>query len=533
MARLTTLQLKRLFSDTSSTSTSRAISPDRRQSATSSILSTSLEEVDEKDGTTQAQLDEKMSLPVVDPSVVSISTTPTPLESIVSSSNAIPPVAPLASDAESDSTVCADPPPSSTLRHRSNRDYDAETSEAESEVEPAAGVGRNMRTPGRGVADLVHFFSDSGHESPSGRDISIGSPSRTRTKNLRRSDIFSDGGGSGYAANVGVAHLAKRANAEAPSRIPYRVSKHGPTSTSTSIPKSGKKSPIALEGLARVGASNKGKGRSLNLRSGSVIETPTSRPRLLRATTTTSTTNDLSRPTTSSINKSSLPRRLVVTSARTPSSSSSASHVSTIARHFNDKAREYDRSRLAAQRGTGGRRGARPVADASLKIDVFDNVRDAVRAESDSEGDGGSSDGGGADDELEFGEEGIERDEGEKQARCSPLPLGLTTTIAITAPSPSISTSTSKDHSNSPSDSEGGKEDGGSVTDSSAHPSSSSYREPSVMSKDNGETSGNERGSIIKTLASLWSYRGAEFTKLEFPLCVLSLSSVLVQAFRH
>jgi 1-phosphatidylinositol-3-phosphate 5-kinase len=151
---------------------------------------------------------------------------------------------------------------------------------------------------------------------------------------------------------------------------------------------------------------------------------------------------------------------------------------------------------------------------ARMATTVFDNVRDAVKEDSDSEGNHSSD--GGADDEHEYGEEF----EGEEEDVRTPFRkqegrFSKSTPILVnSSPAPTSDLAPASDF-------EGLRvHDNDSLTDSSIAPSL--RREASSVSRitSEGESSGTERGSIIKTLASLWSYKGAEYTPLEFPLCV-------------
>ena len=199
----------------------------------------------------------------------------------------------------------------------------------------------------------------------------------------------------------------------------------------------------------------------------------------------------------------------------------STSRVSTIAHHFNQKARDADKQRrVNVYRG----RTARPVAVAQPTIQVFDNVKDATKEESDSE-DAQSSDG--ADDEYD--------DDHDPYAERRKAPENFVydsqePTSFATEPVPHQSTSTSTGgppvthvRTNTieiPRLAEG--------SDLSVPPSpaltSDSFSFSRMLSE--GESSGNERGSergsIIKAISNLWAYRGGDFTPLEYPLLVLS-----------
>lgn len=309
--RVTAQQLKKLFTDSNSTSTSRASSPDRRHALPLAVTATEADPVEQPSTASALDGDNAATAPGHSSSSRMEST----------------------SDGESDSTVCADPlaltpafPPGSLG-----------PSDSELDNNPDTDIIAGLQTPGRGVANLVNFFS---HDPPtSSPPVSV--PSRyLRARPARRSDAFSDGGVSGYAANVGVSHLA-----------------------------------LAVRGGVRSGRSSPSGSRAS-------IRAKTRLP-----VASTSTLTPAAKP--------SNPRR----PART-----SPSQVLILAQHFNDKARESaQQHRTSRARGGGvtGRR-ARPVVDAAAQIQVFDNLRDAVQEDSDSDP-AGSSDGG-ADDEQDFAE---------------------------------------------------------------------------------------------------------------------------------
>lgn len=350
--RLTALQLKRLFTD--STPTSRPISPDRRSMvSTSSTLSTA-HEAEEPNGaliSDRPRLEDKISSLITEADVGT-------KEVMVQSLSALAPFdsTPAETDEnESDSTVYGG--------HRSTVAYpsmtDQNTSEAESEMEPG-----QPRTPGRGVANLVNFFSDSAHHSPS--TLNKASPARSiRNRPPRRSEAFSDGGTTGYAANVGVSHLAHRqALADQSSRIPHRVSRLG-TSGATKVSVTSETidslNQIAAEGsnetIQSTGTAGSTKGKSKSNGASSPVKQRSAGGFSEKGLTASRL--KLDRPTASSIGKASIPRRIAL-----PHRPLSSSRVSTIAQHFNERAKESDRqSRLNMSR-----RRVRPVADAVPKV---------------------------------------------------------------------------------------------------------------------------------------------------------------------
>ena len=222
------------------------------------------------------------------------------------------------------------------------------------------------------------------------------------------------------------------------------------------------------------------------------------------------------------------------TSKRNGSTISTGNRVFTIARHFDRLSREAESSRFFR-----GKR-ARPVGTAQPTIRIFQNARDAVKkVDSDEEDDGRSS--VGADDEFderdredEAGEQSavdtapaaIERQLSQKykepkatptsmidamlhRAEASPRSRSPAIRQAPPAPPPAIANLTLEDS-----------------TDSSAPSAATSPAKPGQSAiqqrlTSDSEHSGTERsGSIMKTLSNLWSYRGCDFTPLEYPLYV-------------
>lgn len=282
---------------------------------------------------------------------------------------------------------------------------------------------------------------------------------------------------------------------------------------------------------------------------------------------------DISRPTTSSINRSrdgGGMRRIV-----SQSSTTNPTHrVSAIANHFNRLSRDNEKERqrkLSLFRGIGSKRAVRPVAHAMPTIQVFDNVKDAVKEDSDDD-DSGASDSDGADDEDDQDVDGVDSEEegGVRQAS-GLIPIRISSDQArdrllqieseqkkelAREQSRNVSTTSTQD-TYSYDSAVGLPSEPDTLNRLPSHllvPSIASESlpptpvtpafsiadsaTPSINSTEveippspslgvdhftaprmsEGESSGNERGSIIKAISSLWAYRGADFAPLEYPL---------------
>nr|XP_018262401.1 1-phosphatidylinositol-3-phosphate 5-kinase [Kwoniella dejecticola CBS 10117]OBR84559.1 1-phosphatidylinositol-3-phosphate 5-kinase [Kwoniella dejecticola CBS 10117] len=246
---------------------------------------------------------------------------------------------------------------------------------------------------------------------------------------------------------------------------------------------------------------------------------------------------------------------LIRTAARRTLASSS--RVTSIARHFDRLSREAERERQKRISMVRGKR-ARPVGVTKAKVQVFDNLRDAFRDESDtdsSEADN-EEDEMGSDDSAEkssptksrsrkssptkaptplepipvkssistesIPEEGSKTDEipiaasGASLATQSVLSdarseMSFTDRLQIELPSfetsaplpshpvtPQLSTDTADELPKGP-----------------QHPTMSQM---SQMSESELSSGGVERSSILKTLTGLWAFRAGDFTPLEYPL---------------
>lgn len=243
--------------------------------------------------------------------------------------------------------------------------------------------------------------------------------------------------------------------------------------------------------------------------------------------------------------------------------------VSTIARHFDRLTREAERDRQKRINQARGRR-ARPVGMTNAKIQVFNNVRDAFRDESDSASSEADDE---DDDEAENdipGDSGKEEpvrpvplDAGAVRPRRSKTPSELALfdqsdasadsvaqevpsagSPSLPIPSPLLPLPLSSSQSEQPS----------SVTTSEV-PTDISFKDrlqitlppfdtstpllsvpptplltgavearptthhhASLVSESEGGSVGQERSSILKTLSNLWAFRTGEGPPLEFPL---------------
>ncbi|KAJ9122292.1 hypothetical protein QFC22_001713 [Naganishia vaughanmartiniae] len=239
--------------------------------------------------------------------------------------------------------------------------------------------------------------------------------------------------------------------------------------------------------------------------------------------------------------------------------------VSTIARHFDRLTREAERDRQKRMNQARGRR-ARPVGMTNAKIQVFNNVRDAFRDESDSASSEADDE---DDDENENEASGSEKEEASHRPTSStkPIPAKLNGKKAIVvaartddalplAPivpedtmlstSPGKRTSTEATSSavqsslisNSDAPTDVSFKDRLQITlppfDTSTPllsvpptplltgivDSKPATNHVSLVSESEGGSIGHERSSILKTLSNLWAFRTGEGTPLEYPLSV-------------
>lgn len=216
--------------------------------------------------------------------------------------------------------------------------------------------------------------------------------------------------------------------------------------------------------------------------------------------------------------------------------SGTKSRVSTIARHFDRLNREAERERERQRQMMAIRaRRARPVAVTHAKVEVFSSVRDAVKddeSDSDSDDDGASAD---AEDESEESDTDKGGDADQHPPRSS-TPIRQAKEDAgqdvIVPPSVSVGPPSSQLPASAPPD---GTEPPP-LTPAVPHhhemdsdaPSASVPPSPNVSNTlpatlrnglpSDGESSGAERHSLLKTLSGFWAFRTGDIVPLEYPL---------------
>lgn len=202
----------------------------------------------------------------------------------------------------------------------------------------------------------------------------------------------------------------------------------------------------------------------------------------------------------------------------TSMSSVRGSRVLELSKHFDNLSTEADRKRFGFSRY----RRARPIAVARPTVEVFDNVRDAVKEESDEEEVKSSDE---ADDEFEDDD----RPSGDKSRRkpgrdrmsseaskdsyvddnsSAPIPKAYKESAAQNS---SVSDSVRSEETATPSSAKQP------FVPPSPSISESVFRGGQYSDVEVGSV-GTERSSILRTLSSLWESRGAEFLPLDFPL---------------
>lgn len=202
-------------------------------------------------------------------------------------------------------------------------------------------------------------------------------------------------------------------------------------------------------------------------------------------------------------------------------------------KHFNHLSRQAERERQK-QLVLSRQRKARPLAIPRASANVFVSSKEALRE--DSEDEGSSS---GADDEME-GDDDEDRLEASKDLRFGPSPVAHSLDLqhvddylrdhnaSLSASDASISTTkqVSKSHPEDIAETDRasagtGTESGPSVPPSpvigSDQPSLPRYSHLSESEMSSSNTGTERQMSLMKTISSLWSYRGAEFTPLELP----------------
>ena len=248
-----------------------------------------------------------------------------------------------------------------------------------------------------------------------------------------------------------------------------------------------------------------------------------------------------------------------------------SSRVTSIARHFDRLSEEADRQRARRNAVVRSKR-ARPVSATKAKVQVFNNVRDAFRDESDSasseadneEDDVGSDDSAESD---EGNEPKVRRKSGSpvKPAKEAPpadeapatgsaslavpvQPSTSTETVATSANAGGIPISASGSSVNAPSIFSEGRSEMSFTdrlqielpqfqtsaplpsvpatpqlsADTGAQTADESGRNDlghiSQMSEGEMSSGGGERSSILKTLTGLWAFRAGDYSPLEYPL---------------
>lgn len=204
-------------------------------------------------------------------------------------------------------------------------------------------------------------------------------------------------------------------------------------------------------------------------------------------------------------------------------------------KHFNYLSRQADRERQK-QLVLSRQRRARPLAVPRASANVFISSKEALKEDSDDEG--SSS---GADDEMD-GEDEEDKDKQETTNAVKPgqpgggqkvldlrqvdqflrdhkatlpmtdLPSSLTTQTSVSSSEGSVGTD--------PATLGTGTESGPSIPPSpliGVEPTSLPQYENLSESEMSSSTGTERQMSLIKTLSSLWSYRGAEFTPLDLP----------------
>lgn len=244
--------------------------------------------------------------------------------------------------------------------------------------------------------------------------------------------------------------------------------------------------------------------------------------------------------------------------------------VSTIARHFDRLSREAERDRQKRLHQARGRR-ARPVGVTNAKIQVFSNVRDAFRDESDS----ASSEADDEDDDeidndldvipgkVELPSSGLAavsppanaRPDSEETSKLKTEPVDKAPQPAIDTTSPPLDIPSALfPLPASGSTSASALQPEQSSVSASEVPTDVSFKDrlqitlppfdtnapllsvpptplltgtdetkvppnhPSLLSESEGGSVGHERSSILKTLSNLWAFRTGEGTPLDYPL---------------
>ncbi|GAA5889767.1 hypothetical protein JCM5296_002336 [Sporobolomyces johnsonii] len=531
-----------------------------------------------------------------------------PLAPAVKISNLPLSVSTATSDIDSDSTVCADSrrpsfnrPSSPFIRKVQLPTEETSAAESEPEEQPA-----RRRRPGQHVSELLDVFESASVGRSDSLRAKTGSPARPsirrgHSEKTRQSKIRPPGplalsdGDSSYARNVGVFHLLDSPAAAKPSRIPARKVYKPNTlaevfapleSTGTAAPDpspstrcKASTSPSSSRPGSR--ASSRPASRPLSPAS-SRPQSPTqtrsalSRPPLKSASSSRSTikgkapreqssrvpeshdagrlpktkasrTLGVARPTTSSTNKVTT-RRVV---------SSGTSKVGHMVRRF-------DSLGAANEKRNAMRKRARPIITSQPTVQIFTNVRDAAKEDSDDEDERRSNnESDGADDEFDNEQEGPDRDEDgsdteERRARSRKPSVSAGKAVALPVVQHELSPSPSTPHPSSMADALArSAQPTPHVTAEPRQPSPSripqdldllgirpestmydfSHYTPSdsdfpsvppspylrgaqtLPRMSEGDSSGAERSSLFKGLLSgLFYFRNGDFSQLEYPM---------------
>lgn len=446
------------------------------------------------------------------------------------------------SDHESDSTICADGPQSMSpyLTRRPSREYAQTESEAEH-------PGPSRSKSSSAVTSLVNMFDKnvSAQNSPSSTSarppLRRGATDRPRQSKVRSTaDLLSDD--NRYSTFVSPATHKRVEPQIRPSRIPARrvesapgkpsqneevmiVSKRG-KEPRKSVPKVWKTGETSTTGEA--GPSTKRPPLTSRDSSRSTLKAKAnhSQPGVTEGDKDKSTRSDsLGRRNVSSALKPNAVRQ------RQIPSTSRGQKVSAIASHFNRISHEAELERQKRMALSRARR-IRPVLEARMTIQVYDNVKDAVKEDwYDKENE--SSDG--ADDEFDDDNDVEEADE-EAQKASQPVedtrskePIGASSDERenkqeVQLPLPSSTIDILLHHPSSRAIV--GTTDKESSEAKSYNSKESSIMTPSSMFPDaftlprmsEGESSGPEKGSIMRALSNMWNYRNIDLPPVDYPL---------------
>ncbi|GAA5897193.1 hypothetical protein JCM6882_001813 [Rhodosporidiobolus microsporus] len=503
--------------------------------------------------------------------------------------------APAESDLDSDSTVCADgdaAAPSSLncasspfIRRHFPPVLD-ETSAAESELEHHP--FRQRRKDGK-VANIVDVFESNSSLSRSGSGKKHGNsparPSMRRAHTEKASSIKSrpsrppvmSDNDSSYARNVGVSHLMTQqldAAAARPSRIPSRkqiksntlAAMFDPLDSSEPAPPIEQDEVMGL-GLSLSPTSSRAPSRSASRPNSRASSRPASRPNsptairppLKSYSSSRSTIKGKSARAAALSESSDAGRPLQPTIARSSNlmrpTASSANEVTSrrivstgTGRHVSNMRRHWDNLAADAQKKQAMRKRARPIITSQPTLQVFDNIRDAIKEDSEDEHESPSSasDSDGADDEFDDEQEAPDRDdEGINGDLKTSLALTRETTLRPSDPPPrlpeqaaatssmsdalvrSISVAALEPNAMLPPLSIPPPPHPHEHLSRSVEPSDSEYPSvpPSPLMADSftfprmsdAESSGAERKSIFNAFSSLWTYRNGDFSPLAYP----------------